>query len=223
MSRAEQRTTGSTEDFMRHPGLKFLNGGLIAAAMAAGRGSIPRADAAAADLGQLCATGGHREVREEISRHRCRGDVLQQRGDGRQAARHRRRRLRSRPAEPRPDLRRAAANTTSTSRWTCRRSTPISSSRSCSTGVKANTTIDGKVYAVPHQWGTSGLMVDKTKAPGRQGLGRSVRPQVQGPHLDAPEADDPARHGLRRWAWTPSRSMPTRPSTRTCSTRSPRS
>lgn len=32
-------------------------------------------------------------------------------------------------------------------------------------GVKANTTIDGKVYAIPHQWGTSGLMADKTKAP----------------------------------------------------------
>lgn len=32
-------------------------------------------------------------------------------------------------------------------------------------GVKANTTIDGQVYAVPHQWGTSGLMVDKSKAP----------------------------------------------------------
>ncbi len=32
-------------------------------------------------------------------------------------------------------------------------------------GVKANTTIDGKVYAVPHEWGTSGLMVDKSKAP----------------------------------------------------------
>lgn len=32
-------------------------------------------------------------------------------------------------------------------------------------GVKANTTIDGQVYAVPHQWGTSGIMVDKTKAP----------------------------------------------------------
>ena len=31
--------------------------------------------------------------------------------------------------------------------------------------VKSNTTIDGKVYAVPDQWGTSGLMVDKTKAP----------------------------------------------------------
>lgn len=31
--------------------------------------------------------------------------------------------------------------------------------------VEANTTIDGKVYAVPDQWGTSGLMVDKTKAP----------------------------------------------------------
>ncbi len=31
--------------------------------------------------------------------------------------------------------------------------------------VKANTTIDGSVYAVPHQWGTSGLMADITKAP----------------------------------------------------------
>jgi spermidine/putrescine transport system substrate-binding protein len=32
-------------------------------------------------------------------------------------------------------------------------------------GVEANTTIDGGVYAVPHQWGTSGLMVDVSKAP----------------------------------------------------------
>ncbi len=32
-------------------------------------------------------------------------------------------------------------------------------------GVKANTTIEGAVYSVPHQWGTSGLMADKTKAP----------------------------------------------------------
>jgi len=32
-------------------------------------------------------------------------------------------------------------------------------------GVKDNTTIDGEVYSVPHQWGTSGLMADKTKAP----------------------------------------------------------
>ena len=32
-------------------------------------------------------------------------------------------------------------------------------------GVKANTTIDGEVYAVPHQWGTSGLMANKTMAP----------------------------------------------------------
>lgn len=33
------------------------------------------------------------------------------------------------------------------------------------TGVKENTTIDGEVYAVPHQWGTSGLMANKTLAP----------------------------------------------------------
>lgn len=32
-------------------------------------------------------------------------------------------------------------------------------------GVKDNTTIDGEVYAVPHQWGTSGLMADVSKAP----------------------------------------------------------
>jgi spermidine/putrescine transport system substrate-binding protein len=32
-------------------------------------------------------------------------------------------------------------------------------------GVKENTTIEGEVYAVPHQWGTSGLMADKSKAP----------------------------------------------------------
>src|SRR3546814_198208 len=31
-------------------------------------------------------------------------------------------------------------------------------------GVKANTTIDGKVYAVTHQWGTSGVMADQSKA-----------------------------------------------------------
>lgn len=30
--------------------------------------------------------------------------------------------------------------------------------------VKTNTTIDGDIYAVPHQWGTSGIVVDKTKA-----------------------------------------------------------
>lgn len=31
--------------------------------------------------------------------------------------------------------------------------------------VKADTTINGEVYAVPHQWGASGIMVDITKAP----------------------------------------------------------
>ncbi len=38
-------------------------------------------------------------------------------------------------------------------------------------GVKENTTIDGEVYAVPHQWGTSGLMADKSKAPELAGWG----------------------------------------------------
>lgn len=32
-------------------------------------------------------------------------------------------------------------------------------------GVKENATIDGEVYAVPHQWGTTGLMVNKAEAP----------------------------------------------------------
>lgn len=31
--------------------------------------------------------------------------------------------------------------------------------------VKANATVDGEVYAFPHQWGTSGLVADVTKAP----------------------------------------------------------
>ncbi|MGB8621864.1 MAG: extracellular solute-binding protein, partial [Paracoccaceae bacterium] len=32
--------------------------------------------------------------------------------------------------------------------------------------TKANTTVDGEVYGVPHVWGTSGLVVDTAKAPG---------------------------------------------------------
>ena len=36
-------------------------------------------------------------------------------------------------------------------------------------GVKANTTIDGKVYAVPHQWGTSGVMANVKLAPDVKG------------------------------------------------------
>ncbi|MFC5387415.1 extracellular solute-binding protein [Aquamicrobium segne] len=31
--------------------------------------------------------------------------------------------------------------------------------------VRADTTIDGEIYSIPFDWGTSGLMVDKTKAP----------------------------------------------------------
>lgn len=47
-------------------------------------------------------------------------------------------------------------------------------------GVKANTTIDGKVYAVPHQWGTSGLMADKTKAPDVKSWADLCDPQYKG-------------------------------------------
>ncbi|QDC07887.1 extracellular solute-binding protein [Oceanicola sp. D3] len=32
-------------------------------------------------------------------------------------------------------------------------------------GVKANTTIEGEVYSVPHQWGTSGVMANMAEAP----------------------------------------------------------
>ncbi len=47
-------------------------------------------------------------------------------------------------------------------------------------GVKANTTIDGEVYAVPHQWGTSGLMADKSKAPDVKGWGDLCDPKYKG-------------------------------------------
>lgn len=46
--------------------------------------------------------------------------------------------------------------------------------------VKGNTTIDGKVYAVPHQWGTSGLMKDKTKAPDFAGWNDLCDPKYKG-------------------------------------------
>ncbi|MEM6616819.1 MAG: extracellular solute-binding protein [Pseudomonadota bacterium] len=46
--------------------------------------------------------------------------------------------------------------------------------------VKSNTTIDGEVYAVPHQWGTSGLMADKTKAPDVNGWDDLCDPAYQG-------------------------------------------
>jgi spermidine/putrescine transport system substrate-binding protein len=47
-------------------------------------------------------------------------------------------------------------------------------------GVKANTTIDSEVYAVPHQWGTSGLMADVTKAPDVNSWDDLCDPQYQG-------------------------------------------
>ncbi|MEL7205433.1 MAG: extracellular solute-binding protein [Pseudomonadota bacterium] len=46
--------------------------------------------------------------------------------------------------------------------------------------VKENTTIEGDVYAVPHQWGTSGLMADKTLAPDFAGWGDLCDPQYKG-------------------------------------------
>jgi len=36
-------------------------------------------------------------------------------------------------------------------------------------GVKANTTIEGEVYSVPHQWGTSGIMANIKEAPDAKG------------------------------------------------------
>ena len=47
-------------------------------------------------------------------------------------------------------------------------------------GVKANTTIEGEVYSVPHQWGTSGLMADKTKAPDLRSWSDLCDPKYQG-------------------------------------------
>jgi len=46
--------------------------------------------------------------------------------------------------------------------------------------VKTNTTMDGNVYAVPHQWGTSGLMADKTKAPDIKGWNDLCNPEYKG-------------------------------------------
>ena len=47
-------------------------------------------------------------------------------------------------------------------------------------GVKANTTIDGEVYAVPHQWGTSGLMANTSMAPDVKAWGDLCDPQYKG-------------------------------------------
>ncbi len=47
-------------------------------------------------------------------------------------------------------------------------------------GVKDNTTIDGEVYAVPHQWGTSGIMADITKAPDVKGWDDLCNPAYAG-------------------------------------------
>lgn len=46
--------------------------------------------------------------------------------------------------------------------------------------VKANTTIDGNVYAVPHQWGTSGLVVNISSAPNVKGWGDLCDPAYKG-------------------------------------------
>ncbi len=47
-------------------------------------------------------------------------------------------------------------------------------------GVKANTTIDGEVYAVPHQWGTSGIMANIKEAPDVTGWNDLCDPKYQG-------------------------------------------
>ncbi|WP_424965262.1 extracellular solute-binding protein [Dinoroseobacter sp. S375] len=46
--------------------------------------------------------------------------------------------------------------------------------------VKGNTTIDGEVYAVPHQWGTSGLMADVSVAPDVSGWDDLCNPAYAG-------------------------------------------
>lgn len=47
-------------------------------------------------------------------------------------------------------------------------------------GVKTNATIDGGLYAFPHQWGTSGLVADISKAPNVKGWGDLCDPQYKG-------------------------------------------
>jgi spermidine/putrescine transport system substrate-binding protein len=47
-------------------------------------------------------------------------------------------------------------------------------------GVNADTTIDGEVYAVPHQWGTSGLMTNKSMAPEISAWGDLCDPKYKG-------------------------------------------
>lgn len=47
-------------------------------------------------------------------------------------------------------------------------------------GVKENATIDGEVYAVPHQWGTTGLMVNTAEAPDVRNWGDLCDPAYKG-------------------------------------------
>ncbi len=47
-------------------------------------------------------------------------------------------------------------------------------------GVKANTTIEGEVYAVPHQWGTSGVMTNMAEAPDVTGWNDLCDPAYKG-------------------------------------------
>ncbi|MCB9946005.1 MAG: extracellular solute-binding protein [Geminicoccaceae bacterium] len=47
-------------------------------------------------------------------------------------------------------------------------------------GVKANATIDGNVYAVPHQWGTSGVMANIAEAPDVKGWNDLCDPKYKG-------------------------------------------
>jgi spermidine/putrescine transport system substrate-binding protein len=46
--------------------------------------------------------------------------------------------------------------------------------------VKANATIDGKLYAVPHQWGTSGIMANVKEAPDAKGWDDLCDPKYKG-------------------------------------------
>ena len=47
-------------------------------------------------------------------------------------------------------------------------------------GVKQNTTIEGGVYAVPHQWGTSGIMANRKEAPDAKGWADLCDPKYKG-------------------------------------------
>ena len=122
-----------------------------------------RPETAHPHLGRLRARRPRRRI-QEGDRHRGRGHAVEQRGNDLQAARDRRRRLRSRAAVAGPHHLGAAGIRHLQADRSAPRSRSMSFSRRCSITCKRNTTIDGKVYALPYLWGTDGLVVNTKRA-----------------------------------------------------------